>query len=175
MFLRDLTVESTATYLMGSWGGAVVRAFASRQCVPGSIPGPGVIWTSYVPSYVHRGQTSEHAREITRGSRGSHRERWKWSMIIAINFKFKQSFLSNFCGLDKSTIPPIYLHLLTTLYQLSWAAVHNTFPVGVLASFIHLPVVTLSDNDSKQIAAATSFRMSALLTLRTFLVKVKKI
>ena len=61
--------------------------------------------------------------------------RWKWSMIIARNFQFKQSFLSNFCGLDKSTIPPVYLHLSTTLYQLSWAAVHNTFPVGVLASF----------------------------------------
>ena len=29
-------------------------------------------------------------------------------------------------------------------------------------------MVTFSDNDSKQIAAATSFRMSALLTLRTF-------
>ena len=43
------------------------------------------------------------------------------------------------------------------------------FPVRVLASCIHLlPVVTLSDNDSKQIAVATSFRMSALLTLRTF-------
>ena len=49
------------------------------------------------------------------------------------------------------------------------------FPVRVLASFIHLlPVVALSDNDSKQIAAATSFRMPALVTLRTFLVKVKK-
>ena len=49
------------------------------------------------------------------------------------------------------------------------------FPVRVLASFIHLlPVATLSDNDSKQIAVATSFCMSVLLTLRTFLVKVKK-
>ena len=28
---------------LGSWGGAVVRALASHQCVPGSIPGPGVI------------------------------------------------------------------------------------------------------------------------------------
>ena len=27
----------------GSCGGAVVRALASHQCVPGSIPGPGVI------------------------------------------------------------------------------------------------------------------------------------
>ena len=35
-------------------------------------------------------------------------------------------------------------------------------------------MVTLSDNDGKQTAAATSFRMSTLLTLRTFLVKVKK-
>ena len=50
------------------------------------------------------------------------------------------------------------------------------FPVRVLASSIRLlPVVTLSANDSKQIAVATSIRMSALLTLRTFLVKVKKI
>ena len=78
--------------------------------------------------------------------------------------------VSNFCGLDKSTIPPVYLQLSTTLYRPSWAAVHSTF------SFIHLlPVVTLSDNDCKQTTAATSFRMSALLTLRTFLVKVKKI
>ena len=52
--------------------------------------------------------------------------RWKWTMIIAINFQFKQSFLSNFCGLDKSTIPPVYLQLSTTLYRPSWAAVHNT-------------------------------------------------
>ena len=28
---------------MGSGDGAVVRALASHQCVPGSIPGPGVI------------------------------------------------------------------------------------------------------------------------------------
>ena len=27
----------------GSWDGAVVRALASHQCVPGSIPGPGVM------------------------------------------------------------------------------------------------------------------------------------
>ena len=67
------------------------------------------------------------------------------------------------------------LQLSTTLYRPSWAAVQNTFPVRVLDSFIHLPVVTLSDNDSKRIAAATSLRMSALLTLRTFLVRVKKI
>ena len=49
------------------------------------------------------------------------------------------------------------------------------FPVRVLVSFIHLPVVTLSGNDSKEIAAASSFRMSALLTLRTFLVKAQRI
>ena len=33
-------------------------------------------------------------------------------------FQFKQSFLSKFCGLDKSTIPPVYLQLSTTLYRL---------------------------------------------------------
>ena len=27
----------------GSWGGAVVRALASHQCVPGSIPGPDIM------------------------------------------------------------------------------------------------------------------------------------
>ena len=31
------------TFLKGSRGGAVVRALAYHQCVPGSIPGPGVI------------------------------------------------------------------------------------------------------------------------------------
>ena len=67
-----------------------------------------------------------------------------------MNFQFKQSFLSNVCGLDKPTIPPVNLQLSTTLYRPSWAAVHNTFPVRVLASFTHLPVVTLSDNDGKQ-------------------------
>ena len=74
--------------------------------------------------------------------------RRKWRILITINFQFKQFFLSNFCGLDKSTIPPVYFQLSTTLYRPSWAAVHNTFPVRVLTSFMHLPVVTLSDNDS---------------------------
>ena len=72
---------------------------------------------------------------------------------------------------DSSGISPALNNALSTL--LSCCSQHF-FPVRVLTSFIHLPVVTLSDNDSKQIAAATSFRMSALLTLRTFLVKVKK-
>ena len=73
---------------------------------------------------------------------------------------------------DPSGISPALDNALSTL--LSCCSQHF-FPVRILASFIHLlPVVTLSDNDSKQIAAATSFRMSALLTLRTFLVKVKK-
>ena len=31
------------TMLLGSRVGAVLRALASHQCVPGSIPGPGVI------------------------------------------------------------------------------------------------------------------------------------
>ena len=67
---------------------------------------------------------------------------------------------------DPSRISPALDNALSTL--LSGCSQHF-FPVHVLASFIHLlPVVTLSDNDSKQIAAATSFRMSALLTLRTF-------
>ena len=35
--------------------------------------------------------------------------------------------VSNFCCLDKATIPPVYLQLSTTLYRPSWAAVHNTF------------------------------------------------
>ena len=73
---------------------------------------------------------------------------------------------------DPSGISPALDNALSTL--LSCCSQHF-FPVRVLASFIHfLPVVTLSDNDSKQIAAATSFRMSPLLTVRTFLVKVKK-
>ena len=63
----------------------------------------------------------------------------------------------NFCGLDNA---------LSTL--LSCCSQHF-FPVRVLASFIYLhPVVTLSDNDSKQIAAATSFRMSALFNTKNF-------
>ena len=66
---------------------------------------------------------------------------------------------------DSSGISPALGNALSTL--LNFCSQHF-FPVRVLASFIHLPVVTLSDNDSKQIAAATSFRMSALLTLRTF-------
>ena len=73
---------------------------------------------------------------------------------------------------DSSGISPALDNVLSTL--LSCCSQH-LFPVRVLASFIHLPVVTLSDNDSKQIEAATSFRMSALLRVRTFLVKVKKI
>ena len=73
---------------------------------------------------------------------------------------------------DPSGISPALDNALSTL--LSCCSQHF-FLVRVLASFIHLPVVTFSDNDSKQITAATSFRMSALLILRTFLVKVKKI
>ena len=73
---------------------------------------------------------------------------------------------------DPSGISPAFDNALSTL--LSCCSQHF-FPVRVLASFIHLPpMVTLSDNDSKQIAAVTSFRMSVLVTLRTFLVKVKK-
>ena len=73
---------------------------------------------------------------------------------------------------DSSGISPALDNALSTLLR---CCSQHFFPVRVLVSFIHLPVVTLSDNDSKQIAVATSFRMSALLTRRTFLVKVKKI
>ena len=74
---------------------------------------------------------------------------------------------------DPSSISPAFDNALSTVLS---CCLQHFFPVRVLASFIHLlPVVTLSDNNSKQIAVATSFRMSALLTLRTFLVKFKKI
>ena len=67
---------------------------------------------------------------------------------------------------DPSSISPAFDNALSTV--LSCCSKHF-FPVRVLASFMHLhPVVTLSDNDSKQIAVATSFRMSALLTLSFF-------
>ena len=41
--------------------------------------------------------------------------------------------VSNFCGLDKSTIPPVYLQLSATLYRPSWASVHNTFFLSVFS------------------------------------------
>ena len=41
--------------------------------------------------------------------------------------KMGRNSVSNFCGLDKSTIPPVCLQLSTTLYRPSWAAVHNNF------------------------------------------------
>ena len=60
---------------------------------------------------------------------------------------------------DPSGIFPAVDNALSTL--LSCCSQHF-FPVRVLASFMHLlPVVTLSDNNGKQIAAATSFPMSA--------------
>ena len=61
---------------------------------------------------------------------------------------------------DPSGIFPALDSALST--RLSCCSQHF-FPVCVLVSFTHLlQVVTLSDNDSKQIAAAMSFRMSAL-------------
>ena len=71
---------------------------------------------------------------------------------------------------DPPGISPALDNALSTL--LSCCSQHF-FLLRVPSSFIHLQVVTLSD-DGKQIAAETTFRMSALLTLRTFLVKVKK-
>ena len=41
--IRDRTPVHLYLYFRGSRDGAVVRALASHQCVPGSIPGPGVI------------------------------------------------------------------------------------------------------------------------------------
>ena len=64
----------------------------------------------YITCHEHRGQTSEHAREIA----------GTWNSVCPRQ-------VSNFCGLDKSTIPPVYLQLSTTLYRPSWAAVHNIF------------------------------------------------
>ena len=41
---NDISQSKTINrHNMGSWGGAVVRALASHQCVPGSIFGPGVM------------------------------------------------------------------------------------------------------------------------------------
>lgn len=74
---------------------------------------------------------------------------------------------------DPSGISPALDNALSTLLSCCWL---HFFPVRVLSSFIHLlPVVTLSNSDSKQIVAATSFHMSELLPQRTFLVNVKKI
>ena len=76
---------------------------------------------------------------------------------------------------DPSGVTPAALdNALSTL--LSCCSQHF-FPVRVLASFIHLlPVVTLSDRDSKlkQIAAATGFRMSTLLTPKNFISEGQK-
>ena len=36
--------------MKGSRVGVVVRAFAFHQCVPGSIPGLGVMWAQFVGS-----------------------------------------------------------------------------------------------------------------------------
>ena len=39
--------------------------------------------------------------------------------------------ISNFCGLDNSTIPPVYLQLSTTLYRPSWAEFTSLFFLSV--------------------------------------------
>ena len=54
--------------------------------------------------------------------------------------------VSNFCGLDKSRIPPVYLQLLTTLYRPSWAAVHNTFFLSVFSLLLYIFRWSRSDN-----------------------------
>ena len=71
--------------------------------------------------------------------------------------------VSHFCGLDKS---PALDNALSILLS---SCSQHFFRVCVFASFIHLlPVVTLTDNESEQIAVARSFRMSALLTPTSF-------
>ena len=83
----------------------------------------------------------------------------------------REFFICEVLHLLHQFVPDLYS---VTLFLHTWS---NTASQGsdvlirfYLASFklIYLPVVTLSDNDSKQIAVATSFRMSALLTLKIF-------
>ena len=96
--------------------------------------------------------------------------RWAGAAFILGKYQMSVAYRQIY---DLSITSPALDNALSTL--LSYCSQHF-FPVRVLASFMHLhPMVTLSDNDSKQIAVATSFLMSALLTLRTFLVKFKKI
>ena len=100
-----------------------------------------------------------------------------FSVLYPMSLFFTSSASIKFLWLrqihDPSSVSPAFDNALST--ALSCCSQHF-FPVRILTSFMHLhPLVTLSDNDSKQIAAETSFRMSALLTLRTFVVKVKKI
>ena len=54
--------------------------------------------------------------------------------------------------LDKSTIPPVYLQLSTTLYRPSWAAVHNTFFLSAFSLPLYI-FFRWSRSCSKQIAA----------------------
>ena len=44
----------------------------------------------------------------------------------------------NFCGLDKSTILPVYFQLSTALYRPAWAAVHNTFFLSVFSLLLRI-------------------------------------
>ena len=75
---------------------------------------------------------------------------------------------------DPSSISPAFDNALSTL--LSCCSQHFfSCPRSRFLYACSSGGVTLSDNDSKQITVATSFRMSTLLTLRTFLVKFKKI
>ena len=70
---------------------------------------------------------------------------------------------------DPSGTSPALHNALSILLSCCWL---HFFPVCVLSSFTQLlPVVMLSDSDSKQNAAATSFRILP----QTFLVNVKKI
>ena len=46
--VNKLRQKHIGDMLLGSRDGAVVRALACHQCVPGSIPGPGVMWVEFV-------------------------------------------------------------------------------------------------------------------------------
>ena len=122
--------------------------------------------------------SQEHSATIVYAKFGGQTEcimgNWKIENTASPHEDEQQQRLSStsitFCGLDKSSA------LDNALSTLLSSCSQHFFAVRVFASFIHLlPVVTLSDNASKQIAAARSFRMSALLTLKTFLMKVQQI
>ena len=46
--VSNLTLKVRVIQVMGSRDGAVVRALASHQCIPGSIPEPGVQYVGWV-------------------------------------------------------------------------------------------------------------------------------
>ena len=89
---------------------------------------------------------------------------WQDFTVSPRRWTGRASVLSKFLRLrqihDPSDISPALDNALSTLLS---CCTRHFFPVRVLSSFTHLlPVVTPSNNDSKQIVAATSFRISRL-------------